>query len=214
MEKSNSSKFMKFLATNHDTENVFDVLAKPIDGSIPFQSNNNKNCDKPKSFPLHNKFHDNVMSVNANVNPFTPPGISMRSKNKKRARFDIGGDSYHNSSLPTILSRTNNVKWNHSNVMSTNKPSAFNFNTTNHNNNIATDSFELCYDEDLNEFRQAPKRLALQDSNITRYDKEFVELKLLGVGDFGLVYQCLNRLDGCIYAIKRSIKPVAGSSFE
>lgn len=76
------------------------------------------------------------------------------------------------------------------------------------------DSYELCYDEELNEFRQAPKRLALQESNITRYDKEFVELKLLGVGEFGLVYQCLNRLDGCIYAIKRSIKPVAGSSFE
>lgn len=76
------------------------------------------------------------------------------------------------------------------------------------------DSYELCYDEELNEFRQAPKRLALQESNITRYEKEFVELKLLGVGEFGLVYQCLNRLDGCIYAIKRSIKPVAGSSFE
>lgn len=76
------------------------------------------------------------------------------------------------------------------------------------------DSFELCYDEEINEFRQAPKRLALQESNITRYEKEFVELKLLGEGEFGLVYQCLNRLDGCIYAIKRSIKPVAGSSFE
>jgi wee1-like protein kinase len=86
------------------------------------------------------------------------------------------------------------------------------------NNTIAAPSTtcdsELFYDEDLNEFRQAPKRLALQESNITRYEKEFIELKLLGVGEFGLVYQCLNRLDGCIYAIKRSIKPVAGSSFE
>lgn len=35
-----------------------------------------------------------------------------------------------------------------------------------------------------------------------------------GIGEFGLVYQCLNRLDGCIYAIKKSIKPVAGSFFE
>jgi Protein kinase domain len=76
------------------------------------------------------------------------------------------------------------------------------------------DHFVLCYDEELNEFRQAPKRLALQESNITRYEKEFMEMKLLGIGEFGLVYQCLNRLDGCIYAIKRSIKPVAGSSFE
>ena len=38
------------------------------------------------------------------------------------------------------------------------------------------------------EVRQAPKRLGLQDSNITRYEKEFVELSLLAVGKFGLVY--------------------------
>lgn len=62
--------------------------------------------------------------------------------------------------------------------------------------------------------RQAPKRLALQDSNIPRYEKEFVELSLIGVGQFGVAYECLNRLDGCIYAIKKSIKPVAGSHFE
>lgn len=36
----------------------------------------------------------------------------------------------------------------------------------------------------------------------------------LGEGEFGVVYECLNRLDGCIYAIKKSIKPVAGSAFE
>lgn len=64
------------------------------------------------------------------------------------------------------------------------------------------------------DFLQAPKRLALQDTNISRYKKEFLEISLIGVGEFGLVYQCLNRLDGCIYAIKKSIKPVAGSSFE
>ncbi|XP_013102086.2 wee1-like protein kinase [Stomoxys calcitrans] len=61
---------------------------------------------------------------------------------------------------------------------------------------------------------QAPKRLALQDTNISRYKKEFIELSVIGIGEFGMVYQCLNRLDGCIYAIKKSIKPVAGSSFE
>lgn len=71
-----------------------------------------------------------------------------------------------------------------------------------------------CMDEDINEVNQAPKRLALQDSNISRYEKEFVELASIGVGEFGLVYKCLNRLDGCVYAIKKSIKPVAGSIFE
>lgn len=64
------------------------------------------------------------------------------------------------------------------------------------------------------EMHQAPKRLALQDTNISRFKKEFVELSVIGIGEFGMVYQCLNRLDGCIYAIKKSIKPVAGSSFE
>ncbi|XP_067625595.1 wee1-like protein kinase [Eurosta solidaginis] len=72
-------------------------------------------------------------------------------------------------------------------------------------------------DSDANgsvEVIQAPKRLALQDTNISRYQKEFLEISLIGIGEFGLVYQCLNRLDGCIYAIKKSIKPVAGSFFE
>lgn len=88
---------------------------------------------------------------------------------------------------------------------------------------------------------QAPKRMALHEANIPRYVKEFVELSLigrfcaiqathrifrliilcaiftvcfLGEGEFGAAYKCLNRLDGCIYAIKKSIKPVAGSVFE
>lgn len=55
------------------------------------------------------------------------------------------------------------------------------------------------------------KRVALQDSNITRYHQEFHELGLIGTGEFGSVYKCINRLDGCTYAIKKSIKPVAGS---
>lgn len=34
--------------------------------------------------------------------------------------------------------------------------------------------------ENSEEERQAPKRLALQDSNIPRYNKEFLELSLIG----------------------------------
>lgn len=186
---------MKFLATNHDVEN-FEVLAKPIDGSTPLIHSSNHFADKPKAFPLYNKLHENVM---ANVNPFTPPGMSMRSKKRTR-QIDLSENTHHNSSLPLFLTSTNRFQTNRATIIQ------------NNNNNV--DKFALCYDEELNEFRQAPKRLALQDSNISRYEKEFVELKLLGVGEFGLVYQCLNRLDGCIYAIKRSIKPVAGSAFE
>uniref|UniRef100_A0A1B0BLK8 Protein kinase domain-containing protein n=1 Tax=Glossina palpalis gambiensis TaxID=67801 RepID=A0A1B0BLK8_9MUSC len=68
--------------------------------------------------------------------------------------------------------------------------------------------------ENTHEIHQAPKRLTLQNTNLSRYKNEFLELGVIGVGQFGKVYQCLNRLDGCIYAIKKSIKPVVGSSFE
>lgn len=142
------------------------------------------------------------------MNPFTPPGISLR---KKRARLE---NDFLNSSLPIFNNpvKPNNFL-NNNNRWFSQFPSAKEQNPPT-NNTTTCDQPELCYDDDLNEFRQAPKRLALQESNITRYEKEFIELKLLGVGEFGLVYQCLNRLDGCLYAIKRSIKPVAGSSFE
>lgn len=39
-------------------------------------------------------------------------------------------------------------------------------------------------------------------------------MELIGKGQFGSVYKCVNRLDGCVYAVKKSTKPVAGSSFE
>lgn len=69
-------------------------------------------------------------------------------------------------------------------------------------------------DEDGPELCQAPKRLALQDTNISRYEREFVQLSVIGAGEFGEVFRCLNRLDGCIYAVKKSKKPVAGSAVE
>ena len=46
------------------------------------------------------------------------------------------------------------------------------------------------------------------------YEREFIQLSVIGAGEFGEVFRCLNRLDGCIYAVKKSKKPVAGSAVE
>lgn len=59
---------------------------------------------------------------------------------------------------------------------------------------------------------QPAKRL--KESNISRYNVEFLELGTLGSGEFGRVTRCVNRLDGCEYALKRSLRPVAGSAGE
>lgn len=41
-------------------------------------------------------------------------------------------------------------------------------------------------EDDIDEVVQAPKRLALQDSNISRYEKEFLELSRIGNLHLGL----------------------------
>lgn len=64
------------------------------------------------------------------------------------------------------------------------------------------------------ELEQPTKRVALHDSNISRYHQEFLEQELIGSGQFGSVFKCINRLDGCVYAVKKSSKPVAGSVLE
>ncbi|KAM5206074.1 wee1-like protein kinase 2 [Hipposideros larvatus] len=59
------------------------------------------------------------------------------------------------------------------------------------------------------------KRCILRETNMTsRYEKEFVEVEKIGVGEFGTVSKCIKRLDGCLYAIKRSMKPFTELSNE
>ncbi|XP_011357776.1 wee1-like protein kinase 2 [Pteropus vampyrus] len=59
------------------------------------------------------------------------------------------------------------------------------------------------------------KRCVLRETDMTsRYEKEFMELEKIGVGEFGTVYKCIKRLDGCVYAIKRSTRPFAELSNE
>lgn len=51
-------------------------------------------------------------------------------------------------------------------------------------------------------------------SPLSRYTQDFMEVEKLGSGSFGSVFKCINRLDGCIYALKKRHRPIKGSSFE
>lgn len=57
-----------------------------------------------------------------------------------------------------------------------------------------------------------PKRL--KEISLQRFEHEFLDLGLIGIGQFGRVTKCIHRLDGCVYAIKQSLKPIIGSALE
>ena len=58
-------------------------------------------------------------------------------------------------------------------------------------------------EEDEDELSLAPpKRIKIEDVNISRYSEEFLEVAEIANGEFGKVTVARHRLDGMLYAIK------------
>jgi len=80
--------------------------------------------------------------------------------------------------------------------------------TNNNNNNNNNESSTLDnWSKDLT-------NVELTDLEVSRYFKEFKVEDLIGKGDFGEVYKCINMLEGMPYAIKKTLKKVVGTRRE
>ncbi|XP_026811350.1 wee1-like protein kinase [Rhopalosiphum maidis] len=80
--------------------------------------------------------------------------------------------------------------------------------TNNNNNNNNNESSTLDnWSKDLT-------NVELTDLKVSRYFKEFKVEDLIGKGDFGEVYKCINMLEGMPYAIKKTLKKVVGTRRE
>lgn len=58
----------------------------------------------------------------------------------------------------------------------------------------------------------SPRSSSLSTPNMSRFSSDFEELSQLGTGSFGTVYECMSRLDGCMYAIKTAKRKAKGNA--
>ncbi|XP_023229195.1 wee1-like protein kinase 2 [Centruroides sculpturatus] len=107
------------------------------------------------------KYKNKYRNAEANVNPFTPMGMLLKSSEKRRKNVNYSINGRNSAGI------------------------------------VCT--FEQIFD------------IYPKENSVFRYNTEFLEICQIGFGEFGSVYKCIHRLDGCIYALKKLHKPLYGS---
>ncbi|XP_033739704.1 wee1-like protein kinase 1-A [Pecten maximus] len=95
-----------------------------------------------------------------------------------------------------------------------NRPQTVNTSMKRNRNQMERSILDDSTEDEIEVDMPSTKKIALHEINTSRYNEEFHEVCKLGDGEFGSVYKCVHRLDGCTYAIKKSKMPVAGSVYE
>ena len=159
----------------------------------------------------------------ANINPFTPnqnydnSSSSVSTSTTSNSSTSLLNNNFNSNSNSHDLVNENNFI---NNQLSESTINSFLKGQTtsvkrNRNDSRSTDELTDHYDEHCDDCDiPKNKRLALRQCLVSRYHEEFHEVCKLGSGEFGDVFKCINRLDGCTYAIKRSKRPIAGSALE
>ncbi len=155
------------------------------------------------SINLNDSPHSPFNHLHANINPFTPT------------------NSFDNSKLTSASNAAEMVKLALSNTPAARKQLINDQFKTNKSSSLTQLPIKRNFsvNDEMNTSSTSNglpsnKRLALRQCLVSRYHEEFHEVCKLGSGEFGDVFKCINRLDGCTYAIKRSKKPIAGSALE
>lgn len=141
----------------------------------------------------------------ANVNPFTPNGAAMASQHKRYKVWNRNSSAISFSLTHSSDSSGLMLDGDHENTSVSEHDQA----------NLNTNLFEEKWSSESDPIIADHHSTGEGDwSPVSRYIQDFMEVEKIGSGDFGSVYKCINRLDGCIYALKRSSKPMKGSSYE
>ena len=152
------------------------------------------------------------------TNSQTPHLLKQQQKQSSLLLKDSTLKSSSLQQLPTIQSMKRcfdySTSSNQINEISQNQENEIESSANNDlNNSIGCQQQSISKDEHSNSLPRN-KRLALRQCLVSRYHEEFHEVCKLGSGEFGDVFKCINRLDGCTYAIKRSKKAIVGGSLE